>query len=461
MKRFIRHEHSNWTRDSLAMIAAASQAVKCRPLGRTPSPLVVAMIWMLSACTLSQVDRDLLTAARLGDDTRVDAALSAGANTNVKRRDGRTPLMLAAESGDVATVAALLTYGADPNVRAVYGETALMLATPNVVQLLVESGAEVNARFGSGKTILMSTTDAEKARALLAAGAEVDARLDGEGDSGPTALIHATSNRFPSIELVRVLLEGGADVNVADSNGQTALIRASEVAADEEVMVLLLEAGADVNVADREGWTPLHFAAADRRAGKVSTLLAADADVNARAENGATPLLVAREHHHDRIAKMLTKAGAEDSSVTGAVEAKPGASNRSWRDTAGRLHGTVPPVMGPGSAIRSPPPNGLVIQLGDQKTDGRVMKIRGKVKNLNAESVHGIRYVVTFYDPTGSRVLDSVQREVDTTIESEGGILLRLDVESMYLSGGVRFTVNAFPIKVGDRELSPPDGWNL
>jgi ankyrin repeat protein len=99
------------------------------------------MIWMLSACTLSQVDRDLLMAARLGDDTRVDAALSAGANTNVKRRDGRTPLMLAAESGDVATVAALLTYGADPNVRAAYGETALMLATPNAVQLLVESGA--------------------------------------------------------------------------------------------------------------------------------------------------------------------------------------------------------------------------------------------------------------------------------------------------------------------------------
>ena len=94
-------------------------------------------------------------------------------------------------------------------------------------------------------------------------------------------------------------------------------------------------------------------------------------------------------------------------------------------------------------------------------TDGRYAKIRGTVQNKYDETVYGVRYMVVLYEGgTPPRVLDTWQREVDTTIEPGQRHALSLDAESMYFgrSAGT-FGVIAVPVRVGDKEMPPPEGW--
>jgi ankyrin repeat protein len=337
-----------------------------RPLQALGAGVVIAG---LAACAASPADRKLLRAAYAGDDARVRAALSEGASADATQPDGRTALMLAAESGDVEAVRALLERGADPNAQAVYGETALMLADPDVVGILVEAGADVDARNGTGRTALISATDVDKVRALLAAGADVDRA----GSDGATPLINAVTNRFPSAELVRVLLDAGADVNARDGSGRTALAKASRVGADPEILDLLREAGA--------------------------------------VDTGAAPTM-------------------------------------DWTDTDSVLS------KYPASARRNmpaPAQTGLLVEVRSVTTDGRNAKISGRVTNALREPVHGIRYRVALMGPDGQRVLDEFEREIRTTVEPGAHSRITLDLQSMYFgaSGGGRFVVQAFPIRVG------------
>jgi len=58
------------------------------------------------------------------------------------------------------------------------------------------------------------------------------------------------------------------------------------------------------------------------------------------------------------------------------------------------------------------------------------------------------------------RVLDRWQREVDTTIEPGERVMMTLDAESMYFGhAGARLGIDAEPVKVGDKEMPPPEGW--
>lgn len=105
---------------------------------------------------------------------------------------------------------------------------------------------------------------------------------------------------------------------------------------------------------------------------------------------------------------------------------------------------------------------GLRVTTNDVTTDGRVAKVRGRVQNKYDETVYGIRYMVTLYEYGDTlRVVDRWQREVDTTLQPGQGSMMRLDVESMYFgrSGASPFTIEAQPIKLGDKEMPPPEGW--
>jgi hypothetical protein len=105
-------------------------------------------------------------------------------------------------------------------------------------------------------------------------------------------------------------LNQGADVNLqSESNGYTPLTWASS-RGHTEVVRLLLEAGADVNVAANDGQTALMRAADYGHAETLRLLIDSGADVNAKSNNGITALRFATLKGHSRIVEMLENAGA-------------------------------------------------------------------------------------------------------------------------------------------------------
>ena len=87
-----------------------------------------------------------------------------------------------------------------------------------------------------------------------------------------------------------MLLEAGADKNLADNDGSTALMMAA-VQGHATVLRLLLEAGADKNLADNDGSTALMMAARGGHADVMRLLLEAFADANLANNQGTTALM--------------------------------------------------------------------------------------------------------------------------------------------------------------------------
>lgn len=206
--------------------------------------------------------------------------LAAGADAGAATRYGITPLFLAAVNGSRAAVDLLLKAGASPNVVLPEGETILMAAArtgrADVINLLIDRGANIEAReHWYGETALMraaAENHSGAVRALAARGADLNARSTRfeltrrrSGQSilplgSWTALMYA--GRQGAIDSTRALLEVGADANLTDPDGTTALVLAI-INAHYEVAALLAERGANPNIADHDAKMAALYAAVD------------------------------------------------------------------------------------------------------------------------------------------------------------------------------------------------------
>lgn len=220
----------------------------------------------------------LIYAAMNGDLDLVNFLLGNHADVNAKQRDSMTPLMNAAMQGYLDVAKVLIDNGAEVNPTNRHGRTPLMYAALRgrleMVRFLLRKGADVNARdieIGTPLTWAARGGSVEVISPLLAAGADVNSRNDLAGRTplmeAIRMMLHCDKTTSAAedalkhqIEMVRLLIDKGADVNAAENSGLTPLMLAVCRSDVEAVIAALVRKGADVNVKDMNGRTPLKWA---------------------------------------------------------------------------------------------------------------------------------------------------------------------------------------------------------
>jgi ankyrin repeat protein len=282
--------------------------------------------------------KDMYQAIRQNDLPRLRLMLASGAAANLRDSRGVTPLMYASAVGTAGATQILIEAGADVNAKSVLDATALLWGAtdPAKARLLLAAGADVNAKSKIGRTPLIVAAgrsgSAETVRLLLAKGADAKTA----DATGSTSLIEAA--RANDLATIRLLLPARPDLNAGDVLGFTALMLAaghSNLAA----VNLLLDSGADVNASHitelpvKHGlvaiskYTALMAAAPRRSPEVVGALLQAGADVNATDIRGMTPLMVAvaSDVSDPRVVGLLL-----DNKASRAIKSKDGETALDW-----------------------------------------------------------------------------------------------------------------------------------
>ncbi len=175
--------------------------------------------------------------------------------------------------GDVTCVNHFLAAGMSPEAQDERGTTALMRALYGrhleIAGVLIEQGADVNARRKDGATVLWSASHAGRmdfVELLLAKGANPDI----QAISGDTALMRAAYRG--DVKIAKALLEKGANPNLRTKSGFTALMGASQNG-HAEVVQVLLGSGADVKANDNDGKSALDYSKRGNYASPAVTTL--------------------------------------------------------------------------------------------------------------------------------------------------------------------------------------------
>ena len=181
------------------------------------------------------------------------------------------------------------------------------------VRQLLERGASARARDADGRTALTAAAfenQIDVARVLVAAGADVNAKDRTE----QSPYLIATSAVGDDPRLLELTLTGGAELNDKDSYNGTGLIRAAE-RGHPRIVRRLLRAGIERDHVNRLGWTALHEAivlgdGGPRHAATVRALVEGGVDVNVPDAGGVRALTHTEERGYRAITDILRAAGA-------------------------------------------------------------------------------------------------------------------------------------------------------
>ncbi len=275
-----------------------------------------------------------LAAGRSQKEEVIELLLAKGAAINEKTSEGMAALHIASfKSNQGEIVQLLLNHGADVKITNASNWTSLHYAVrannSRIAELLISKGANINARSKDGETPLdmAARRGAVKICALLVAnGAQVDS-LDSAIAMGDLVKVQSSINKNTGIEvknlalctaaacgqeeIVKLLLSNGAQasVNSKNINGDMPLYLAAK-GGYINLVQLLLKGGADVNGKNREGYTPLHIAAENGYEDIATLLIANGANVEVKDNWGERPFDLAARNGHAGIVKLLLDAGA-------------------------------------------------------------------------------------------------------------------------------------------------------
>lgn len=256
----------------------------------------------------SQLVGELVKAAGAGDEQRIEKLLRRGINPNNCDQYGQSALTEAILKGRPKVVQILLKEGADPNLAAIdtVGWSPIWWAAgegPDVSPMLEQQAARLGVALARPdlhwREILLM---------LLAGGADPNWQVEKDGDfKGWTPLMRAVLDE--SAAVAKELLKAGANPDIRNADGQSALLQATNKG-NAELVYLLVSNGANPNLQGNDGWTPLMVAAAIGNSVIVQLLLKHNADVSARNDQGKTARDIAQNAGDEKIALQLFVAGS-------------------------------------------------------------------------------------------------------------------------------------------------------
>src|SRR5438094_678281 len=280
--------------------------------------VLVLVLFVASASAQTNNARDALFAAiQRGSIADVERLLKTGVSAGLTDAEGTPALMAAALFADARMMELLLQHGADANQPGPSGTTALMWAVPDLakVRLLVTHGANVNARPEDDRTALLVAASYPQTVDLLRLLLDHGADLPAQDKGGAAAL--ALALRCADVEVVRFLVERGLEPNALAAAAQSAGLARHDPATANYLISQLpkpfpnvlniaatwqpapliarwIELGADVNATNAAQYarTPVMTAVASETESidTLKILLDRGADPNARMTEGESPL---------------------------------------------------------------------------------------------------------------------------------------------------------------------------
>lgn len=336
----------------------------------------------------------------------VQLLLNTGANPNVMTVDRpqvlgiKTPLGIAVERGDLSLIKDLLFAGAlvnpvDEHEQVIALSMAIRSKNTEVIQLLLDNGADINSRFGCDTPLAAAIESGviEMIDWLLERGADPadeDALLRamsqsidlvqrllrsfskryayGKGDYGSDALSRAV--REQNLPLVQALLQanivvGGMWYDIYKSRERKTPLAIAIEGNDQAMVEMLLSKVADLNrivryVGEahgeiRERWTALLVAVSVGNPQMVQLLISRGANLNLAATRGIdrTPLQMAAEKGHLAVVQLLIEKGAE----VNALPAMKGGATALQLAAIGGYIGIAEELLRQGASVNAPGSN--------------------------------------------------------------------------------------------------------
>jgi ankyrin repeat protein len=207
----------------------------------------------------------------------------------------------------------LLDAGADVNARCqtCYGRAAVQIALEysnfTLFNELVAKGARIDVSDNKGRTLLHSVAtngNISIAEELLKANLDINA----PDEDGATPVLYAAANG--NLQLFKLFEEKGADLEVKEKNGSDLLFNA--VTGENDTLVsYLISKGFYVNNTNEDNLTPLLYACYINNMAIVRILVNAGADLNILSNDNESPLLLAIWNKNSEMARFILDAGAE------------------------------------------------------------------------------------------------------------------------------------------------------
>ena len=237
--------------------------------------------------------------------------IDAGADVNAKDNEGNTALSIAIKNNNSEIIKMLINAGASDVNKVEKHKT-----TPSLEYMSDAKQEPLNKTTSNDKNVnenfldydWWETATLEDVQAEIANGADVNAKND--NFDGWTALMYALCDN-KDIEIIKALLDAGADVKIIDNNETTTLMHGARYHDNPEVIKMLMENGVDIDAKNDVDWTALMYAVTHNRNREIIKLLIdAGADVRVTDSKGRTLLMLAN-YQNPEIIKVLAESGVD------------------------------------------------------------------------------------------------------------------------------------------------------